>query len=355
MDNIYVREMRTNESSDVLKIGKCAFTGVESLWIGKPKQALVAVKNDTIVGAILYKFIMSGGKKVGYVDYAFIDPHYHNQGIGGILYKATVEYLWEQGCEALTAVVKDDNVGSWRLFLNNGFSGVSLPQLAQQFGFMGVLKQYFGTPFCFGIGMEYYVATKEKVTSTRKDGTAKQILSFVLANFLMILPALFTGRFGENAFWICLAFLMVLLLGVTFDYIGTKFSTHHNWKFRFNNGGGLVCALVNFASTLPMIGNWYPKEYEKSKKFHRDMGVTALTGWISLLALVCILAFSGTTHPLARSVWQIGVVLLIYRMIPFYPFESFGGRRVYEWGKWIYTIMAFVTLAVIICTYVFAV
>lgn len=353
MCNVSVREMLPDEASAVLKIGKRAFTGLESLWVAKPKQALVAVKDGTIVGAILYKFVMSGNKKTGYVDYAFIDPDYHSQGIGSILYQSTVEYLWEQGCDALTAVVKDDNVGSWALFLKAGFCRVSLPQLVKQFGFMGAIKQYFATPLCFGIGMEYYVAAKDEILPCRKNGSIQQILSFLLANSLLLLPAVLAGRMGGNAFPIWIAFLLLLFFGVVCEFVGTKFSSQRNWKFRLNNGGALVCALVNFGSIFPMLGNWYPEKYDKSNDFRRDMGITAFVGWISLLALVGILAFSGIEATVARGVMQIGVFFLIYHMIPMYPFESFGGRRVYTWSKWIYAAMTLATLAVIACTFVF--
>lgn len=92
--SIIVRDMEVNEAAEVYKIGKRAFTGLESLFVGKPKLALVAVKDEKIVGAILYKFFQCDGKKIGYVDYAFIDPDYHNQGVGGILYKAATDFLW---------------------------------------------------------------------------------------------------------------------------------------------------------------------------------------------------------------------------------------------------------------------
>ena len=139
MEAVTVRPMRAEEARDVRKMGRRAFAGLESLWVSKPGQALVAVREDKIVGAVLYKLMNAGGKKIAYVDYAFVDPDYHNQGIGGSLYRAATEFLWALSPDALTAIVKDDNVGSWCLFLKNGFSRVSLPQLAGQFGFWGAI------------------------------------------------------------------------------------------------------------------------------------------------------------------------------------------------------------------------
>lgn len=144
-----------------------------------------------------------------------------------------------------------------------------------------------------------------------------------------------------------------ILFVVLVEFIGTRFSAHRNWIFRLNNGGGLVCTFINFFAIFPMIGNWYPANYEKSKDFSRDMGITALTGWVSLLILVGFLAFSGVENAGARFVWQTGIFLLCYRVIPFYPFESCGGRRVFQWNKWIYAFMVLATLAVVFCSFVF--
>ena len=79
----------------VMNTSRCPYLSLihilESLWVGKPKQAVVAVKDGKIVGAILYKFFQSSGRKVGYLDYAFVDPDFHGQGVGGILYKESAD------------------------------------------------------------------------------------------------------------------------------------------------------------------------------------------------------------------------------------------------------------------------
>lgn len=80
------------------------------------------------------------------------------------------------------------------------------------------------------------------------------------------------------------------------------------------------------------------------------MGMTALVSWIALLILTAFLVFSRSQGMIASVTKQVGVYLLIYRMIPIYPFESFGSKRVYDWNKGIYVVMALATLVVIICS-----
>lgn len=338
---IITRPMEPGEEPKVQKMGKRAFGGLEGIGIPKPRQAIVAVKDGKIVGAIQYKFYRAGGKKIGYFDYACIDPDYHNQGIGSILYKATADYLWEQGCGALTALVKDDNVGSWGLLLKNGFARISVPELTRQFGFLGMLRLYFGTVYSIAIGMDYYVALREEKRPSSKGNTAGQIGAYLLTNLLLFLVVLFTERKNFGAFFT--AYGIFLVGGIVVGYAGTLFSKRR-WHFRLCNGGGVVCAFVNLiGGVYPMVGNWYPDYYEKTDSFRKDMGVQAFTGWMFVLALSLVSSFvSGDI--LFQYLGYIGSVLLLYRTVAIYPFEAFGGGRVYRWKKGVYLVMTAVSL-----------
>ena len=338
---ITIRRMEAGEEAEVRRIGRRAFDGLESLWVGKPKQAVVAVKDGKIVGAILYKFFQSSGRKVGYLDYAFVDPDFHGQGVGGILYKESADYLWNQGCDALTAVVKDDNVGSWGLLLKNGFTRVSLPEIIRQFGFTEMLRQYFGTPFCIGIGMEYYIARRDLECPSGKGGSVKQLAVYGLANLLLFCIVLLRIQKIVTAL---AAYGVILAGGIFIGYFTTMFSKRQ-WHFRLNNGGGLICALVNFIGVYPMVGNWYPDRYENTESFRKEMGINGLAGWIFVLVLSLAPFFSR--HVFARYVGLISSILLIYRILAFYPFESFGGGRVYRWKRWVYVLMSLLSAVVL--------
>lgn len=344
MDKITVREMAAGEEKTVKEIGKRAFTGFESLWVPKPKQALVAVLDGRIVGAVLYKFLDHQGNKTGYVDYAFVDPEFHGLGIGTVLYRKAVSFLWKQGCDALTAIVKDDNVSSWSLFLKNGFSRVSLPELVRQFGFGGMLKHYFATPFCIGIGMEYYVALKDGSCPSGKEGTGKQVFAYLLSNLILIGAA---GVFRSHYFFeFAAAFLLLLVVGIVTGFLGTRFSKR-GWTFRHNNGGAAICAVINLFGAYPMIGNWYPRHYENTKAFRRDLGVVAFLEWLVLLIIMLLTGLIGSDSGHILALGQISALFLFYRMIPCYPFESFGGRRVLNWNRWVYGLMTFLSAGAI--------
>lgn len=343
--DIIIREMDPSEAQEVRKLGRRAFEGLESLWVSKPEKALVAIKDGKIVGAILYNFMTSKGKKIGYMDYGFVDPNYHKEGIGRILYKESMEYLWRQGCVVLTAVVKDDNVGSWASLLKNDFVRVAISDLVREFGFAGALQHYFRTPLCIAPGMEYYVALKDEKCASSKGENRKEIASYLLINLLMFLIILMVNP--QNTLDFLTAYMIYFVGSIGASYVGTLFSKR-GWKFRLNNGGLLMCALINLIGIYPMIGNWYPEHYEKTKDFRRDMGITALCGWIFVLALTAIPVFFATEHIIFGYTYRLGLVFLIYRIFAIYPFESFGGKRLYEWNKGIYLVMSALSVAVLV-------
>lgn len=337
-----VREINPNEINEVQKLGRRAFKGFESLWVSKPKSALVVEKDGIIVGSMLYKILDCGGKKVGYIDYMFIDRDYHGQGIGNILYKEGTEYLWSIGCDALTGVIKDDNVGSWALVKKNGFSRISILKAIQIFGFFGMFKQYFLTPHSIGIGMDYYVAYRGDELRD-KENNVSEVLSFILTNIIIAAPILLKI---SNMLLFVLAYVFIMLGHILFGYVGTLFSKRR-WKFRFTNGGALVCFLFNFVTVYPMVGNWYPTKYEKSSEFKKDMGVNSFMGWIFLIAISLLYFIFGKSNVLISYMAKIASSLLLYKCIPFYPFESFGGKRLINWNKPIFWGCTIISLAIL--------
>ena len=94
-----------------------------------------------------------------------------------------------------------------------------------------------------------------------------------------------------------------------------------------------------------MAGNWYPESYHNSGEFRKDMGIQALTGWIFVIVLTLCSAFMNEKHIFLRYLNQMGKIFLLYRVFAFYPFESFGGGRVYRWNRGIYFLMAALSLA----------
>lgn len=341
---IIVRKMEPSEAEIVQRIGRKAFKGVEALFVSKPREAMVAVMDDKIVGGIILTYLHAKNVKIGYFDAAFVDPAYHGQGIGGILYEKTTQYLWSQGCTALTAAVKDDNAGSWKAFLRCGLQRTTLTEALRLLGLPAMLKQYFLTPFFICNGMELYAAVKEGSITPKRENTAKYMFLYLLLNLLLMAPAFLSA--GKNYLSYLSAYLFLLIGGMLTSFAGTLFSKR-NWKFRLNSGGAVIVAFINLLGTaFPMIGNWYPSDYDNTKEFKKSLGIPALLEWIFHIFTVILSLMLYQTHSFFRSTASLGMVFLLYRIIAVYPFESFGGRRVFCWNKIIYAVLAIASVAV---------
>ena len=232
---LIIRKMESAEAPYVKKIAQKAFDGIERFFVSTPKEAMVAVTDDHIVGGIIIKYITCKEEKTGYFDGAFIDPRYQGKGIGSTLYEKTTQYLWEQGCTSLSVIVKDDNVASWKLFLDNGFCSINPAEGIRQLGLAAMLRQYFSTPFFISNGMEYCLARKKREIKPKKTGSANQICLYILANILLFffcliqdpqkLPPVFRRLCGfiagRRAFW---------LSGRAFIQTAMAFSIKQRWS-----------------------------------------------------------------------------------------------------------------------------
>lgn len=341
---IIIRKMMPEEAVTVRKIAWRAFGIIERLFISKPKEVMVAEVDGKIAGGIIIKYIMTRGRKIGYFDGAFIDPSYQGQGIGRKLYRETTNYLWKQGCDALTALVKDDNAASWKLFLENDFSRVTIGEGCRQLGIVPMLKQYFTTPFWLANGMEFYLVVKEQTAEDKKVRTSQQIGLFLLANILLILPA---ALWNQSHAMLFMAAYMVLLTGsILGGGIGT-FLSKKQWRFRLNSGGAALSFLINLMGLYPVVGNWYPDEYDNTYECRKAMGMSALGEWLVILVLTIGGVVFQEGSIFYNYLAQLGSTLLFYHILIFYPFETYGGRRVYLWNKGGYGILTLLSIYVI--------
>lgn len=339
---IEIRPLSSNEIPLIKKIATRAFGPVERMFLGNLKNTQAAFYDQQLVGGIVWKTIQLNNLKIGYFDTAFMDPAFQGKGIGKKLYQETANHLWNQECDALFGLVKDDNVASWQLFYDCGFKRVGWKEVLRLAGWVGALKIFFSTPCFIANGMEMYWNDKRQPVTEKQASTANQIIAYLAVNLiLMLIPALISQA---NLFMILSAFLSVLSLELMVAGLVTLL-TPYQWHFRLNSAGAAISFAINFLGAFPMIAKWYPNTYEKSQRFKQSLGLVAISEWILLLALyLSSLLFSS---PFLSLISQLSGIFLIYRLLPFYPFESFGSMRVKQWNPMLYWGMFLLTIAVI--------
>lgn len=343
IQNVIIRPMEKGEEKTVAKVGKKAFQFIEALFIGTPKKAMVAEYEDKIIGAIIYKYLDTKQQQIVYIDEAFVDPEYHGMGVGKKLYTETFYYLQEWGCDVMTALVKDDNVASWKPFIENGFRRVTFRDAVKAIGFMGMLKQYFCTPFFIAVGMDFYILYPESPVSFKQEGNL-QLLYFLLGNMLLASP-MWIWLFLKNTALVLPymgAYLTLLILLLLTRYAGALWSGE-KYLFRLNNGGGLLTAFLSYwGNIFPMNANWYPVTYRNTDEFRRKLAVPELVKWVIFLFLPWL---SFTTNSYLNALASLSCVFLVFLMIPFYPFETYGAGRIYRYKKGLWLLTAVITIA----------
>lgn len=349
MSEVIIRKMKPDEANQVERLGKRSFMSFESLFITKPKDALVAEIDGRIVSGVIVKIIKgSNQSKVGYIDFAFVDRAYHNQGIGNKIYKASIEYLWREGCDYITAMVKDDNVGSFSLLEKNGLAKVSIYEARKIMGTKGLINQFIHTSLGFAYGMDFYLASNHNTNIVKpKTGyNINQIGAYLGVNLgFLLLANLFAGNFSMG---LLSAYFTLLITNIISGSIMTYFSKRE-WNYRLLNGGIFLPIISMFLGGIfPLGGNWYPKKYENSNEFRKDMGLNAAASWIILLTIVFSANFLVMKSSFNFYLDQIGTMLLLCRVVAIYPLASFGGGRVFIWNKAVYLILSLLSVLLMI-------
>lgn len=343
IQNVIIRPMEKGEEKTVAKVGKKAFQFIEALFVGIPKKAMVAEYEGQIIGAIIYKFLDTQKQQIVYIDEAFVDPKFHGLGVGKKLYTETFYYLQEWGCDVMTALVNDDNVASWKPFIENGFRRVTFWDAIKAIGISGMLKQYFYTPFFIAVGMDFYICYPEKPMPFKPENNL-QLLHFLWGNMLLALP-MWLFLFLKNAALVlpyAAAYLTLLVLILLTRCAGALWSGE-KYRFRFNNGGGLLTAFLSYwGNIFPMNANWYPLSYRDTDEFRKKLALPELMKWAIFLFLP-LLAFTNNTY--LNALASLSCVFLVFLIIPFYPFETYGAGRIYRYKKGLWFMTAVTSIA----------
>lgn len=342
---ITIRDMRPEESDMLYRLALKSFSPIEALGASKPKNAVIAMLDGEIVGAVFVKYFAGrAGEKAGYLDLGFVVPEHRGRGIGGILYPAATEWLKAHGCGEVCAMVKDDNVASWGLLQRNGFYQLGFLDFVRAFGFGPGLIIWLRTIYCIACGMNFW-ATFE----APPKGSASEMAVFIGLNLglLACRQGLLMLRGTPFRWHELLAGLFMLCFIILIGYLGTL-PSKRPWRFEMTRGGLAISALLMATGTFfTMLGRWYPQAYGKAAEMKKPLGIQALTGWVAALLLYLLSTTLGARVPFWQSVSSYASIFLIFQVLAFYPFEYYGGKRVFAWSPVLFGVLAAASAAVL--------
>lgn len=341
--NVEIREMRKGEEILAWKTGRLNFSPVESLAFQKPEQAFLAVSDGQIVGMASYRiFPGKNNQKIGYVETGYVKDGFKGMGIGGELYQKATTHLREQGCETVTSTVKDDNVASWKLFENNGYHVTGFLQMLQSYGLKSSIRLWFKSTLAIATGFHLW-----STLPVRKSTSVRQIGIFAFLNFLILLPLFILGRDAESFGLSVAATALLLTASLLGGLFGTLF-TQEKWYFCTPEGGLLISVLITVLGGIwPVAGRFYPAEYKRTAAFRRSMGLEGLFEWLAILLLIGAAIALRDQAEIWKNIIYPGTNLLLLHALPVYPFECFGGRRIWEYNKWVSALTIIVSLVLV--------
>ena len=340
--SVAVREMRPGEEKALLAAARLAFihSPLEQLAISKPKSALVAEVDRVPAGAMFLHIYGSGQKKTGYLEIGFVVKAFRGQGIGRVLYSGAIQYLREQGCDCVAAVVLDDNAASWMPLKSSGLEPSTLAGLVRSLGFGRAAALWLRTLFCLACGAQFWIDRPAK-----SRGSLRELAAFLCVNLLLFLPRLawVTRQPGQIALALS-AYLFVLAAGILFGGAGCLVAGGR-WRVSFPRGGALLTPLLNsVGAVFPMVGHWVPESPQATRESRRALGVQAAVEWVGMLALFALGALLLGGNRFFQLSATFAASLLVYRVLFFMPF---GGGRVWRWSKPVFSVLACISLGLI--------
>ena len=342
-----MRELRPGEAADLMRLACPNFSMVEQIFMSRPKLGVVAEAEDgSVAGGAFLIIVEAGGRKVGCIDIIFVLPKYRGSGVAKQLYHAATEQLHQRGCDTVMALVRGDNSQSLRRFEAEGLCSISLHRLRKQIGFSATAGLFIKTA-SLACATGCWILCENAAPQSVGSNVQNLLRTFLTNGVLLLCGALLGSclHTGSAPWWNLLAalfFLAVLTLG---ESLGRK-AVGGSWRFVLPEGGLVPTAIVALLGGFyPMLGHWYLTERENTPEYRRHMAAPAMGAWLTLMAAVFACGLLRKAHPFFGCGADLGVMLLVFYILPFYPFDSFGGRRVREHNERTYA--ALITFSII--------
>ena len=349
--NFELREMRPEEASILQKLARPNFSVVEQIFMSKPKNAVVAqTQTGEVAGAAFLVMVGEGEAKTGCVDIIFVLPQYRGSGIAKELYHEAVDALHRQGCNTVMALVRGDNSQSLRRFETEGLHSTSISVLRRIIG-MKNTALLFAKTASLACATGCWILCEDVPEQPHAGGLKKNLLRVFLINALLLALGMLVQTLLHHdglPLWNALAAISLLGVITLGETIGMRISGGE-WEFVMPEGGLLPSAIVAIMGGFyPMPGHWYLIKRDNSDLYRKRMASPVMAAWIMLLAAIFTCGMLNKMHPFFASCTDLGTMLLILYMLPFYPFDTFGGKRIRENNKWLYVVLAVVTIILLV-------
>jgi len=362
----HLTEEATEDREKVESIGRGAFPFPQSALVHSSPHMLAAKHEGEIVGGTISEiFEPKEGEKVGLVTWIFTTEEARGLHAGEAVLDATVDYLEEQGCDVLIAIVEWGNTSSSKLFASQGFDRASSGGVIDKYGLRGTARVWLTAMYFPALGYDLW--TKNLVDDKKETGESPKTHSLLhLAGSLGVNTVLFVvavaSLFGLGTVFEYPTYIVgvpLVFLGVR--YLPTRIATardEESWRFHsWGNVYPFASVFAVFGLYLPVPGNHRPDRriWTYSEKLHL-LGPAAFVSSLLTLTLYSFAladAFSVVTTPFPEVVAEIVLYnawffLIVDHIFPSFPFDTYNARVVRDWNRGVWAVLALVAVVMLV-------
>ena len=351
---IPIRRMREDEKGAVRALAGRAFP--LGNFFSPPPHTLVAERSGRLVGAVVPElFVLPDKQRGGVIVWLMTAPEARGCGVGGRLVQTTLGFFEKHGCREVFACVEGFNTSSGRLFAARGFMILSPGEQFRRYGLSGTLALWFKTHRLADVGNFLWA----RPAATEPDSPVLQWWVGAFVSALIFWLAVWRGGWIEELMPSTLlggAVVIVTLYGLrqvamvlTARLQGVPVR-HRTWESGFILSAAVAAILGLF---FPVPGSVYPRGNAwRYRELVPKLGLTASAGALVVLVFAwaawTLLRFGEPPPEIAtglRAAYAAGLSLTVLDvLVPFFPFVSFNGRRVWDWNRPLWGALAVAAL-----------
>lgn len=343
MDNKYeLLPITQSQTNDVVHLANTVFGFGASLLISKKDMwGFYATDGERIVGAVLLE---KGSDKEGFLSWIFVDESARGHRLASRLIQSGFDALDEKGLTKQFALVRDDNTASWNMFLKAGYKILPIHKSLFGYSMKGILKR-----FSYSMLTGYSIWVKDDAQNNKSTYPDFPIVRVLLGSILIgATLALFGVRSIDF-----LVIALITVLGITLLRIMVAYPiarTYGPVRFMPSRGGFVLSILIALLSSAwwPTFGFFVPKEDQwNNHDFKKTEAYQAIATWLLLNATFI---FTSYVFPdiFTSGLNIVLMLVIIYQMIPIFPFDSFDGAKVLRWNRLAYVIGVIISILTII-------
>ena len=354
-----IRPLAPDEKRTVKRLAVRAFGLFQGSFVKPTDETFVYELSGEVVGVVVLEtFRYRGGRLGGVVKWLFTDPKAQGRGAAAALVKRGVSRLEELGCDELFTTVEGFNTASSNRFADLGFEPLSPRQQLTRYGF-SMLR--IGPPTFHVIDLGHFLwvrpADLEGAERESSGGAGAWIVNVLVIAVLFALQRVRVGAGGE--LHMSMLWQMPLAIALVFGVrsVAMKLAGRAvglDLRYRIWETGLILSALITlvFGGVFPSTGSHYPREVRWSYRSELPrLGRVGFAGAFSLLVLGWLLFaydISGVgagiptvvDQALGLMVQPVMALLVFEVMLPFFPFASFNGRRVFDYNRVLWLLLA---------------